>query len=176
MPAALRFRAAGPDDVPALHALVEAAFRGDASRRGWTTEADLLDGQRTDPAALAEIVASPDSLLLIGERGGDVVACCQVKTVPGEPAYVGMVAVRPDQQGSGAGRALMAEAERPAAERGARRMRMTVIVQRAELIEWYERRGYTHTGETAPFPYGDERFGVPRRDDLEFVVLEKSLA
>jgi hypothetical protein len=53
---------------------------------------------------------------------------------------------------------------------------MTVIHLRDTLIAWYERRGYRRTGETEPFPYGDERFGIPRRDDLYFVVLEKALA
>jgi ribosomal protein S18 acetylase RimI-like enzyme len=170
------FRAAELNDVPALHALVESAFRGDVSRRGWTTEADLLDGQRTDPQALDEIIDSPDSMLLLATCGDEVVACCQLRIAGAEPAYVGMVAVSPERQGGGLGAALLAEAERRAADAGAARMRMTVIRQRAELIAWYERRGYVRTGETAPFPYGDERYGVPRRDDLEFVVLEKPLA
>jgi GNAT superfamily N-acetyltransferase len=87
-----------------------------------------------------------------------------------------MFAVVPTRQGAGIGAQLLAEAERKAvAVWQALVMEMTVIAQRSELIEWYERKGYQRTGETRPFPHGDERFGVPRRDDLEFVVLAKSL-
>src|SRR5207302_918115 len=145
------------------------------SRVGWTTEADLLDGQRTDEAALAEIIGGANSVMLVAEGDGDVVACCQLEQRDGGTAYVGMISVRPLVQAGGIGRALMAAAERRAAEAGALRMRMTVIRHRAELIAWYERLGYRRTGETQPFPYGDERYGIPKVSDLEFVVLEKVL-
>ena len=173
---AISFRVALPEDIPALHALVHSAFRGDASRVGWTTEADLLDGQRTDEEALAEIIASDNRVMLIAEEEDGAVACCSLERHAGGVAYVGMVSVRPRRQAAGVGRALLVEAERRARAAGSSRVRMTVISQRVELIEWYERRGYARTGETAPFPYGDERFGLPRVDDLELVVLEKPLA
>jgi ribosomal protein S18 acetylase RimI-like enzyme len=169
------FRLAGLADVPAVHALVESAYRGAASHEGWTTEADLLDGQRTDVAALTAIVESGTGAIVLGEDGVGIVACCQLERRPDDVAYVGMVAVRPRAQASGIGRALLAEAERRATECGAGAVRMTVIRQRSELIAWYERLGFRRTGETEPFPYGDARFGLPRRDDLEFLVLEKSL-
>src|SRR5690606_28279470 len=90
-------------------------------------------------------------------------------------AHIGMFAIRPALQGGGIGRALLAEAERVARARGARAAEMTVIEQRVELLAWYARRGYLPTGETEPFPYGNPRFGLPRRDDLRFVVLAKPL-
>jgi ribosomal protein S18 acetylase RimI-like enzyme len=95
----------------------------------------------------------------------------------GGSGYFGMFAVDPELQGGGLGKTVLAEAERIAREQwqcGA--MRMTVIEQRAELIAWYERRGYRRTGEYQPFPYGDERFGIPRRDDLRFEVLLKEFS
>jgi ribosomal protein S18 acetylase RimI-like enzyme len=172
----LVFRDATAGDVDALVALVESAYRGDSSRTGWTTEADILDGQRTDAEAVREIVDDPSSRLLIAERDGALVACCQLEH-RGDHAYFGMFAVRPGLQGGGVGRAVMAEAERYVRETwGAAEMRMTVITVREELIAWYERRGYRRTGTTSPFPYGDERFGLPRRDDLEFELLVKELA
>jgi ribosomal protein S18 acetylase RimI-like enzyme len=84
--------------------------------------------------------------------------------------------VRPELQGAGLGRVVLAEAERIAREEwGVREMHMTVIHLREDLIAWYERRGYRRTGEMSPFPYDDQRFGIPRRDDLQFELLVKAL-
>ncbi|MEU3405897.1 GNAT family N-acetyltransferase [Streptomyces sp. NPDC006670] len=174
-PAALSFRTAVEEDVPALVALVESAYRGDASRAGWTTEADYLDGQRTDPGGVGAIIADPDSTLLVVERAGELVACCQLEH-RGDHAYFGMFAVRPGLQGAGLGKEVMAEAERRAREDWkVAEMRMTVVNVREELIAYYVRRGYRRTGELSPFPYGDERFGIPLRDDLAFELLVKAL-
>ncbi|HEY2508318.1 MAG TPA: GNAT family N-acetyltransferase [Streptosporangiaceae bacterium] len=174
--AALKFRPAGQNDIPAIVGLVESAYRGDASRAGWTTEADLLDGQRTDPEGVAAVLATRDSVLLLAEADGELVGCCQLEQRADGQAYFGMFSVRPAGQGRGWGRQIMAEAERLARDDwGATTMAMTVIAQREDLIAWYERRGYRRTGESKPFPYGDERFGIPRRPDLSFAVLAKPL-
>jgi len=175
----LRFRAAVSADNDAIVKLTQSAYRGDASRAGWTTEADLLDGQRTDAREVAELIANPNAMLLLAERDGQLLASCVVERLSGEHAgdgYFGMFSVRPDLQGNGTGRALLAEAERVARDEWhARAMRMTVIDVRAELIAWYERRGYRRTGEYRPFPYGDPRFGIPKRNDLRFEWLVKDL-
>ncbi|POX49242.1 GNAT family N-acetyltransferase [Streptomyces sp. Ru72] len=169
------FRDATEADVDALVALVESAYRGDSSRAGWTTEADLLEGRRTDPEGVLEVIESPDSRLLTVERDGAIIACCQLEH-RGDHAYFGMFAVSPTLQGGGLGKAVIAEAERTAHETwGVKEMHMTVISVRDDLIAWYERRGYRRTGQMSPFPYGDERFGIPQRDDLQFELLVKPL-
>lgn len=174
-PGQLTFRDAADADVPTLVALIESAYRGDSSRTGWTTEADILQGQRTDPDGVRRVVEAPGSRLLVVERDGELVACCQLEH-RGEAAYFGMFAVRPGLQGAGLGKVIIAEAERTVRESwGVREMHMTVISVREELIAWYERRGYRRTGELSPFPYGDERFGIPQRDDLAFELLVKDL-
>ncbi|MEO7073233.1 MAG: GNAT family N-acetyltransferase [Rhodanobacter sp.] len=169
-------RAAVTSDIGAIVALVESAYRGDSGRRGWTTESDLLDGRRTDADAVGEILAHEDSFILLAEREGQPVASCHLQR-QGDWAYFGMFAVDPLQQGNGLGKWMLAAAEHIACQRWhCRGMRMTVIEQRPELVAWYARRGYLPTGEYLRFPYGNERFGIPRRDDLRFVVLGKSLA
>lgn len=185
-------RPATPDDAAAVVALVQSAYRGDASRAGWTTEADLLGGQRADEDMVRALVGAPGSTLLVlddsdhrddgddrddvgdgddavtASRGGALLACCHVEERPGGTCYVGMLAVRPDAQARGLGRIMLAAAQERARGAGARRLEMTVIAQRTELIAWYERNGFVDTGERSPFPYGDERYGLPRRPDLEF--------
>jgi len=167
------FRAATLADVDAIVALVESAYRGESGLRGWTTESHLLDGQRTDAADVRALIERPGSRILLAEHDGRLQASCHVEH-QGEAGYFGMFAVDPAGQGGGLGKQVLAEAERIAREEWrCRGMRMTVIVQREELIAWYGRRGYRRTGEYQPFPYGDERFGIPRRDDLRFEVLRK---
>ncbi|GHE29609.1 GNAT family N-acetyltransferase [Vulcaniibacterium thermophilum] len=172
----LAFRAATEADVDAIVALVESAYRGESSRAGWTTEADLLDGRRTGPDEIGEYLARPRSLILLAERDRDLLACAHVAEEDGA-GYFGMFSVRPTLQGNGLGKRVLAEAERIVRETWRLpAMRMTVIDSRAELIAFYERRGYRRTGVFKPFPYGDARFGIPRRDDLRFEVLEKRFA
>ena len=152
-------------------ALVESAYRGDESRAGWTTEADLLDGQRTDSDQVLSLLARPDSEILVAESDGHVCGCCHIERGGEALVKFGMFAVNPRMQGGGVGKALIAEACRKATAWGCDGMEMSVIKQRTDLVAWYERLGFRQTGETQPFPYGDERFGRPRRPDLEFVVL-----
>lgn len=172
---ALTFRTAIAADIPALIELVTSAYRGDASRTGWTTEADLLDGQRVDAAGIAADINRPRSLILLAERSGVLQACCHIADEEGH-GYFGMFAVSPQAQGGGVGKQLMQHAETVVAEQWQLpTMQMTVIDCRDELIAFYERRGYARTGIKKPFPYGDERFGIPKRDDLQFEILEKPL-
>jgi ribosomal protein S18 acetylase RimI-like enzyme len=162
-------------DAPALSALVNSAYRGESSKAGWTTEADLLGGQRIDVLRIIETIAAPDNVILLEEQDRTLVGCVHLARTA-EDCYLGMLTVRPTSQGAGLGRQLLEAGERWAIERwSSRAILMTVIVQRTELIAWYERRGYCRTGERKPFPYGDERFGLPRRADLVFDVLRKQL-
>ena len=161
------------DDIPALIALVTSAYRGDASRAGWTTEADLLDGARIDPEVLRADLERPQSKIVLLEQAGNLLACAHVAIEDGA-GYFGMFAVSPTLQGGGIGKRLLAECERIAREDWHLPcMRMTVIDVRDALIAFYQRRGYHRTGVFKPFPYGDPRFGEPKRDDLRFEVLEK---
>ena len=172
----LTTRPAATAEAPVLAALINSAYRGDSSRAGWTTEADLLGGQRVDIEGLTEMMARPGNVILLYERDYGPVACVHLERT-GEDCYLGLLTIQPTMQGAGLGRQMLETAERWAMEHwSSRTMHMTVIVQRTELIAWYERRGYRRTGERKPFPYGDERFGLPRRDDLAFEVLRKSLS
>ncbi|MDC7805956.1 GNAT family N-acetyltransferase [Luteimonas sp BLCC-B24] len=168
------FRTATTSDIPALVTLVTSAYRGESSRSGWTTEADLLDGARIDPDVLRADIERADSRVVVIDGAHAPLACAHVAIEDGA-GYFGMFAVDPTQQGRGTGDALLAECERIARDEWHLPvMRMTVIDVREALIAFYLRRGYRRTGILKPFPYGDTRFGIPRRDDLRFEVLEKT--
>lgn len=172
----LHFRETGTDDIPALHRLIESAYRGDSAKRGWTHEADLLDGQRTDQGALTAIVEDPAQLILAATDGDAIIGCVQLSRVDQRLAYLGMLTVDPDIQSTGLGKKLLEKSEAYCRENwNAQAIEMTVIRQRSELIAYYERRGYCRTGERRPFPHGDARFGKPRTPDLEFIVLRKDI-
>lgn len=169
-------RPAALSDLDQLHAMVHRAYRGDAARAGWTHEADLLDGQRTDMEELRAIVDSPAQELLVAENGGELTGCVQITDKGGATAYLGLLSIDPAHQAAGLGRKLIDAAEAAAVQRfGAATMEMSVIRQREELIAYYERRGYSRTGEERPFPLDDPRFGIPKRRDLSFVVLAKPI-
>jgi len=181
--APLTFREATVDDAETLVTLVRTAYRGEA---GWTTESALLDDERIDVAGVVAKIAEPHGAVLLGlgsptpardsPATARVVACCEVVHRGDGLAYFGMLAVDPTLQAAGLGRRVLAHAEAYAVRRwGAHTMEMTVIGQRSELITWYERRGYTVTDHTRPFPYDALVGGLALRDDLYFRVLVKSL-
>lgn len=166
----LALRAATAEDVAALHPLIERAYRGQTAKLGWTHEADLLFDARTSPDELSALIADPDRIILLARQDQVLVGCVQVARVAPGLTYLGMLTVEPRLQASGLGRRLLSAAEAEAVARfGARRMEMTVIGARTELIAWYARRGYAPTGETRPFPID------PPRPELAFVVLDKML-
>lgn len=175
--AAPRLEPATDVDIPAIVALMNRAYR-DTSEASWTTEADYISGARTNESMLRDDIAGdPDATMLVWRRpaGGPLLGCVWLQPEKEGVWYLGSLSVDPGEQNRGLGRSLLAAAESWAQEHGARRIKMTVINVRDALLAWYARRGYAATGETEPFPYGDERFGIPRRDDLHFVVLQKPL-
>ncbi|MCX7978091.1 MAG: GNAT family N-acetyltransferase [Bdellovibrionaceae bacterium] len=171
-----RIRAATSQDIEALHSLVNSAYRGESSRQGWTTEADFLDGQRVDPEGLLEIIEAPQSTILVSENSkGILTGCVHLRILPDGWCYLGMLTVAPALQAKGLGKRLLEAAENWAKEHSCPGVRMYVIWLRLELIDYYRRRGYQLTGQREPFPYGSSRFGLPKRQDLHFVTLQKPL-
>jgi len=177
---------AGPDelfttparasDAEALAALINGAYRGDADR-GWTHEAHLVEGARTDAARVRALIAAPGSVFLVLRAEAGPSACVLLERRPGGVCYVGLLSVRPALQGSGIGRELLAAAERYArAHFEADCIELTVLDRREELLAWYERRGYVPTGETRPFPDAAMTPGRPLQSDLRLVVMRRTLA
>ena len=161
-------------DIEPLRALIESAYRGDSARRGWTHEADLLDGQRTDAMALREIVAADHQVILLARQRQTITGCVQLSRLGDGLAYLGLLTVDPARQAKGLGKELLDRSEAYVREHWqATAIEMTVIRQRSDLIAYYERRGYARTGEHRPFPHGDPRFGRPKMPELEFAVLRK---
>ena len=174
MLAAAELRPANTADVPAVVALMNRAYR--SGRTGWNSEAAYITGDRISADLLrADLVAKPEATLLAWPETDDFKGCVWLEPLGGGTWYLGSLAVDPDRQKGGLGHRLLTAAEHWIAGRRGRRVRITVVNVRDTLIAWYERRGYRRTGDIAPFPYGDDRFGTPLRDDLAFVVLEKAL-
>ena len=174
-PIALEFRKAAAADAQAIVDLVNSGYRGDASRAGWTTEADYLVGLRTDRNEIIRLIDDADTMLLLCLSEGVIVGSVQLQRTA-KAAYLGMFVVRPNLQGQGIGRQFLAAAESAIArEWRSAKIQMTVITLRNELIAYYERRGYRRTGIFKPFPVEDTRSSllVP---ELRFEVLEKDLA
>ncbi|QNK64741.1 GNAT family N-acetyltransferase [Pedobacter sp. PAMC26386] len=160
-------------DVPELNMLVNSAYRGEESKKGWTTEADLLGGIRINEDALSEYFSNDAvSLLKYTDEHGKILGSVYLE-VKGSKLYLGMFSVSPVLQGKGIGKSLLEAAEVQARQLNCHTITMTVISSRKELIEWYERRGYISTGETQPFE-GDDKFGEIKQP-IEFIVMEKTI-
>ena len=162
------------EDVPQLENLVNGAYRGESSKKGWTTEADLLDGIRTNKEVLTGMVSRGDSIVLKCTNAKNQLVGCVYLQKKEEKLYLGMLTVAPDQQAHGIGKKLLQATEEYAETQDCTAITITVISLRQELIKWYERRGYKATGERKPFPSNDPRFGLPKQV-LEFIVMEKQL-
>lgn len=165
-------------DFAEVVALANLAYRGTGEGASWNVEEGILEGQRLNDALLREeLAAKPEGSLLVWRdtEDGPLLGTAWLNPEGEGVWYLGLLTVRPDRQNRQLGRTLLKAAEDYARERGGERVRMTVLHVREGLIAWYERRGYARTGETEPFPYEDERFGKPLRDDLHFIVLERAI-
>ena len=160
-------------DAHQLSNLVNSAYRGESSKQGWTTEADLLDGTRTTQELMEEILQRQDTTILKYVNDHTILACVELRQSD-EKLYLGMLTVSPSMQSKGLGKDMLKAAEAEAKALGCRSIFMTVISVRQELIEWYQRHGYADTGQRKPFVLPDERWGIPKKK-LEFMVLEKGL-
>ncbi|WP_428328914.1 GNAT family N-acetyltransferase [Mucilaginibacter sp.] len=161
------------NDVSELNVLVNNAYRGDHSKKGWTTEANLLDGLRIDEDTLKGYFEDPNIIMLKNTDENGVITGSVYLEVRTPKLYVGMFSVSPYLQNKGIGRDLLLAAEDFARQLNCHTLTMTVISTRAELISWYERRGYKNTGEILPF-HVDKKFGVPRQH-IELIVMEKNI-
>jgi len=169
-------RLATIDDIDRIVALATAAYRGTGDDAGWTTESHLLDGERTNVDEVTEAISGNRSAVLLAELDGATVGVIKVEQRGTDGAGFGLFAVDPTRQSGGTGSRLLDEAERIARDEWGRSwMQLEVLHQRADLQAWYRRRDYEPTGETQPFPYEDERFGLPKADDLVFDVYQRRL-
>lgn len=166
---------ATPQDAEELSRFVNQAYRGESSKRGWTSEADILGGQRIDAEMLVDQIMQTENKILRFTRAGALVACVFLQQRQ-DTAYLGMFTVDPLLQAAGIGKAVLKQIEEWAADEwNARRIEMMVISRREELIAWYVRRGYRVTPRREPFPSHDPKFGIPKVEGLEMVILEKTL-
>ncbi|CAF3258258.1 unnamed protein product [Rotaria socialis] len=173
----LSYRTATLADCEAVSTLVNSGYRGESSRQGWTTEEALVGGLRTHPSKLIDIINDKINVILLffEESENVLVGCVHLRHEPVErSASLGMLTVRPDLQGRGYGKFILSIAENYVRDTwDVAFVKMAAIMQRPELVAYYNRRGYIDTGRREPFPKGDERSGIPKVQDLEFCILKK---
>jgi ribosomal protein S18 acetylase RimI-like enzyme len=162
------------EDIVSLNTLINSAYRGEFSKKGWTTEAHLLEGSRTTEVELLDIIQDASHTILKYSDNGKIIGCVLLKVKANE-LYIGMLTVSPDLQNSGIGKKLLRQAEVFAVEMQLPKIVMTVITVREELIAWYKRNGYVDTGAREPFPVSDV-FNPITKEPLEFMVLEKIIS
>lgn len=161
-------------DSLSINRLLNKSYRGEASKKGWTTEAGLIAGNtRADEAMVKNVMQQPDSVFLKFISSGLLTGCVNLQLQSGK-LYLGMFGVEPELQGSGIGKQLLQAAEEYAHHIQCKSIYMSVISLRTELIEWYKRYGYTDTGKRIPF----EEDGITGRHlkKLEFMIMEKQIA
>ncbi len=162
---------ASNQDIPALVALINSAYRGEGSKQGWTTEADLIQGLRTDEDNLAEVINDPATTFLkYTNEEGKIIGCIRLQQQQ-DRLYLGMLTVSPALQAQGLGKKMLKAADELALAKKCRAIFMTVFSVRPELIAWYERHGYQKTGKVIPFEH-NEKFEIVAQK-LEFLELEK---
>lgn len=169
----MKTRTATLQDIPALHYLINSAYRGESSKKGWTTEADLLGGQRTDPELLKEMIQNPQSRIELLVDGEEILGCVYLEE-QSDGLYLGMLTVNPEIQAQGLGKKLMNHADELARSLQLPAVKMQVIKGREELIQFYQRRGFKFTGKTEPFPHDDPRYGIAQMK-LEFLEMKKEI-
>ncbi|MGY4537715.1 GNAT superfamily N-acetyltransferase [Mucilaginibacter sp. UYNi724] len=160
-------------DVPELVTLINSAYRGESSKKGWTTEANLIGGQRIDAEDLTGQMDDKNSIILKNTNGDGHITGCVYLQKRGDKLYLGMLTVSPTLQAGGLGRKLLQAAEDYARSINFHIIAMTVITTRTELLEWYERRGYAKTGEIIPLNI-PERNGILKQP-VKMYKLEKSV-
>ncbi|MEP7107601.1 MAG: GNAT family N-acetyltransferase [Ferruginibacter sp.] len=161
------------DDIEELVNLVNSAYRGESSKKGWTTEANLLDGLRTDQKSIQALMEKPGAIILSATNESRRIVGCVYLQPKGQQLYLGMLTVAPDLQAKGIGKQLLLAAETWGRKINCSSILMSVIDIRHELIDWYQRKGYQSTGEKKPFP-PDNAFGIPKQP-LQFIMLEKKI-
>lgn len=168
------FRTATLQDVDSLVKLINSAYRGDYSKQGWTTEADLLGGQRTDQETLKQLLKEQRNQIEVAvDETGHIIACVHVRVEPPKTLYFGMLTVEPKLQTKGLGKQLIRHVEMLTKVMALSKIRCTVIHTRAELVSFYERRGYRPTGKVEEFPMNDPKFGIPKVSEIKLLEFEK---
>ena len=149
------------NDVPALENLINRAYRSKDGASSWTNEAHLLEGNRTDPDHLRELIETPNSMILLCCSSNDELIGSVHLIRSKDHLYFGMLAVDPVYQSKGVGRFLLESAKEFAGSNGLSQINLTVLSTRQELIDWYTRSGFRIVQTDLPFP-NTERFGKPR--------------
>jgi ribosomal protein S18 acetylase RimI-like enzyme len=170
----LKLDYAFPGHAWEISRLVNSVYRGENSKKGWTTEADLLEGIRITVNKILELIGKKNNEILLAVTDDKIIGCVHLEKI-NKKCHLGMLSVDVNYQKEGIGKYLMNESEKYAKEVfRCGEMEMKVIGQRKELIEYYIRQGYKLMGEKENFSL-NTHFGAPKRNDLYFEYMVKPI-
>lgn len=170
----ITFKTAHPEDFQTISDLVNSAYRGDGSKQGWTTEADYIGGTRTTPELILAMLSTPRAQIELAFNESDnLIGCVYINREGTTRLYFGMLTTSPLYQGKGLGKKMISHVEGIAKKESFIELKITVLNVRAELIEFYERRGFKATGEFEKFPDNDPAFGIPKVPGLKLLEFIK---
>ena len=168
------FKTAHPEDSQTISDLVNSAYRGDNSKQGWTTEADYIGGTRTTPELILAMLNTPRAQIdLAFDESENLIGCVYINREGTKRLYFGMLTTSPLYQGKGLGKKMISHVEGIAKKESFTELKITVLNVRAELIEFYERRGFKATGDFEKFPDNDPAYGIPKVSGLKLLEFIK---
>lgn len=169
----LKYRLAINTDIAQLVKLINAAYR-QKNENTWTTEAEIVMGERISYAQLEQLFKNHNFHLLVAEQNNQVVACIGL-TFDESSVEIGTFAISPNWQNQGLGKLVLDNAEKYAKDIqfDLKTYVMWVLSVRTELIAFYERRGYIQTGVVEDYPL-DADVGIPQVD-LHLVEMMKGI-
>ncbi|NNH26031.1 MULTISPECIES: GNAT family N-acetyltransferase [Acinetobacter] len=174
----LKYRLANASDVESLVALINQAYRTNTGS-SWTSEQDIVTGDRINHQQLLESLNQQNFSLFVAEiveHSESALVACVGLAFQHSSVEIGTFCVASDWQNQGIGKQVLAYAEQKAFAIFPTLIsyEMFVLDARIELIQYYERCGYSKTACIESYPI-HANVGQPLID-LQLQHMSKSIS